>query len=330
MLLWVLFTGQATMSPKIFYNVQSHGNVENSKHILQLLDSPNSLVDFSFDGRVPCDFDRFATNNLVSVRQSNPIIWCGQSQIYQFMDALKNAVKHDGWDYFINLSSACVPLMSQDGISCFLKDKWLKDKKRNFVYGFYVKKTREYQNVNDDRKYNDFKYKNRINLSANDDLKGRFLSGELDPVKNVFQRPGFHCTEDFTNNKLSLRGLSNWEIDFREEFYKEYPLITGRTWVILHRSQVEWLLSSSIVRELYNFYSTQFEPDESFIPSIILNAKNKYLNEVERNNYRLRMGDPKVLGVKDIDECINTQALFARKLPNEIYRDFYEEFNKKK
>ena len=305
----------------LYYDVQHHGDIEMLKWLAGTLQDKDNILNFSLD----VDDSNFNAFSLwagmsdipnINVSRSFPVTWCGPSQITQMRGMLERAVEAEGWEYFINLSGSCFPLCSQSEI----KKQILHEKKQNttsFCFGFVPKKPSVWIERDNDPQYFDYKY-NRLTVSCDKSIYDAFTTKSLDPVRNVMERRAIHCTEVVHEKHLVLRGLELWEIRERKLFWEKYKYHLGRAWMILHRKQVEWLLSTPLMNEFYCHLSNTFEPDETLFPSLLYSEDNPYLNELSKNNYRYKLGSPGILRESDMVDVFASQALFARKFPKNI------------
>lgn len=318
----------------IYYDIQHHGNVDSIQWLASILDDGENFLNFSLDMGLEriSEFSDWLENKNVNGRakKSYPITWCGPSQMVQMQQSLHTALEVDGWEYFANLSGACFPNKSQKFIKKQLRHKY-KDGFHSFAYTFVPNKPSCW--ISHTYKSIDFKFyrKNyrRLQLECTQDVV-EGLENDFHPVGDVMQRRAVHCSEIAGEKKLYLRGLLPWELSARKKFWENNRYIIGRTWVILHRKQVEWLVSSKVSMEFYANCLNMFEPDETYIPSLLMSKENKFLGGVENNNFRYLMGGPRVIRRSDIDKIFKSPCFFARKLPGYPERKIIEkdiEFN---
>lgn len=306
----------------IYYDIQHHGDTERLQWLSRLLDDGKNIINFSLDlpKEAVEDHDAWCKNNFnyAQAVKSFPITWCGPSQVTQIRNMLEKAVEYDGWEYLINLSGLCFPTRSQAAIKAIIKN-YRKVGIRSFCQGFQPKRP-DYWISHDRGKCKDsyVKYKYlRLTLELSEDVLHAFQFDNYHPVTNVMQRRSVHCIEVPHERRLILRGLEDWEIRERTVFWGRFGYYVGRTWVILHREQVEWILTSRYMFDLYHHAMSSFEPDESFLPSLLLSIENPFMNSVERNNLRWQQGGPAVINKSNVHEVLSSDAIFARKLSSD-------------
>lgn len=304
----------------IYYDIQHHGNIENIKWLAKLLDDGENYLNFSLD--MGCDKVRdisaWMEGNSVNGRvlKSYPITWCGPSQITQIRQSMHEALAIDGWEYFVNLSGVCFPTKPQVEIKAFLKRQY-KAGIHSFAYSFVPKKPAYWiccKSSSVDFNYKKRKYL-RLWLECTEEVLDAFGEG-FDPVSNVMHRRAVHCLEVPHHKKIYLRGLLPWELKDRMSFWDDKEYVIGRTWSLLHRKQVEWLVESYLSMELYWHCLNMFEPDETYLPSLLRSPHNPYKFGLENNNLRYLMGSPGVVNKNNLAEVMDSPCFFARKLPS--------------
>lgn len=305
----------------IYYDIQHHEKVDNLLWLIRLLDHPGNRINVSLDAKqeiVDSLKHQIDKADNVSIVKSIPVTWCGPSQIEQMKAMFEKALDDSEWEYFINLSGACFPLLSQSEI---LKRLEFEKKQGNtsFCYSFDAKKQAYWVEKKTNSTANFSKKYRRLELLCDSEIMLEFENGEFDPVRNVMQRRALFC-EEVGNKKLSVRSLFKDEIHEREGFWKKYDYKIGRTWVVLHRKQVEWLVKSKQFKEVYEHLYKTFEPDETLLPTVLFNKNNPYLNELSKNNFRYKLGSPNIVNPKNIDDILSSDSFFARKLNPDFFK----------
>jgi hypothetical protein len=309
----------------IAYNIQHHGNkLDHLQWLTKALAEHAAVVDVCLDSpQEPINtFSTYCTaNSLDNVRvfKSMPVIWAGPSVVNQMRDMLRLALEKNDWEWLINLSGSCAPVVHPKQIYSILKAHSLTTQKKNFCHGYQPKQPNFWLKSNGIDGYflcNQW----RTSLYMDHAAHREFELGNLNPLMKSPQRRGIYCSEQLvSHNKKSLliRGLYPSEWADRIAFYKQTKFFIGRQWVILHRSAVEWLCTAPKVAHIYNFLNQTFCPDESFFQTCLAEAPQPIREATDFSwNFRHRYGAP---GKPTANELLypNKQgALFARKIGN--------------
>jgi|GEM_PF-5650646 len=304
----------------ICYLIQCHHLSEQVGWLVnQLQDKDNSFV-ISVDG--PDHFYqeivlKFYGRDDVHVIRSMSVTWCGASQVIALLDGIRVALQQfEKWEMLINLSGQCFPLQPQRVIKKFLVSAIAQDKKL-FMSVF---KPRYFAPILQKR---DFRPQALLDVSIFDakgtrcrihpELISYFQNWSDSPVMKPYLRSCMWVAEDPLEKSLYVRPLYVYEARYREHIMKRWPHYCGRAWYMLHRSFLEWLASSPRTDEMFNLFSTIFEPDESFIQTLVM-CESKWTSMTVNNNYRLNEGKP--IGITDemLSLLDGSDAFFGRKL----------------
>lgn len=307
----------------IYYDIQHHGDISSLEWLAKSLLYKNNFINISYDGAsdeclkiwdlLPDD------KSNIKVCQSIPLTWCGPSQITQMKLMLERAIKIDGWQYFINLSGVDFPILSQEKIFEKLRYENETNGKTSFCFGFKPKKMPYWLEKNSANTFFKKKYL-RLELLCDFEVSCAIDNKTLDPVRNVMQRRALYC-EEISKNKLFVRSLSKEEIEKRSSFWDENEYAVGRSWMVLHRKQVEWLLESDYFKFIYDHLHYTFEPDETLFPTVLFSKINPFFNELSSNNLRYKLGSPGVIDIKDLKHIFTSDACFARKMDLNKFSD---------
>lgn len=308
---------------RLWYNVQHHGSLHGLEALVSQLADETTLVDVSFDGDLGPESEALARLGPgVSVRRSEPVIWCGPSQITNLVQALAVAVESpEPWDYFINLSGACVLLRPNTTISASISTLHNLGF-RAFVYGFKVGDGVQIVDEPSDDILYVHQHRSRVPIHmtpAAFAACGESSAAPTSPIRRPAKRIGLHCTEDAASKSLLVRGLTTSERADRSAILARYTHVCGKAWYILHRSVCVWLLDEicGTHREIYRVFRNSFEPDESFLPTIIHGAPNPWAEKVAIANFRLGFGKVMPLDELSVSEVAAAKGFFGRKLKPE-------------
>ena len=129
----------------IYYDIQHHGNTEQLAYLGHLLEHEDNILNISLDIEQK-DFQKIKNQNIykdwgvkfkaLNIEHSNSLTWGGPSITQQMYKSLITAMKHNDWEYYINLSGTCVPLKSQKEIHSFLGKNWIDNGIRDYCYSF--------------------------------------------------------------------------------------------------------------------------------------------------------------------------------------------------
>ena len=300
----------------IYYDIQHHGGVGNLRWLVAQLDHPRNFINVSYDGSDE-GLKRVAsampdTEGRLQVAKSLPVTWCGPSQIRQMRAMLTKALAHEGWEYFANLSGLDFPLVSQRKLHERLIFEDKQNSKTSFCFGFQPKKAEYWLAENGNENIHKRKY-TRLMIYCDDAVNDQFNSGELNPVSEIMQRRALFC-EEREDKSLFIRGLTQKELANRKLFWRTNTYFIGRTWMLLHRKQVEWLMESEYFEYVYKHLLETFEPDETLFPTVLFSDHNPFKHELSKNNLRFRLGMPSAINLANIGEVLTSSACFARKL----------------
>lgn len=246
------------------------------------------------------------------VTKSLPVTWCGPSQIYQMKKSIEKALEFSGWQYFVNLSGVDIPLVSQHQFFERLKFEQKVNNKTSFCFGFKPNKPHYWLEQNEEFSRVERNY-SRLQIVCDGEVDRELHTGNLNPISRVMERRALYC-EEIGNKRLFIRSLTNDEINFRKAFWNKHSYTVGRTWMVLHRKQVEWLVDSPLFTEIFEHLQTTFEPDETLYPSVLFSKQNPFISELSKDNLRYGLGSPISISRDDIETILSSDACFARKL----------------
>lgn len=309
----------------IYYEIQDFGVPHNLEPLLALLDYRANHIHVSLDSpkhivREVQGKQREMRAENVCIAQSEPITWAGSSITQRMFDALEQSLSVPKWEYFINLSGTCIPLKPQHRIIKRLTREYALQGKRNFCYSFEAKRAKEWLlSTEADEAVEAIKYA-RVFIKTRKSIAEKFRNGSFDPARNVVQRVAGSFTESTEKNHFILEPLSRDEISYREAFFKDYPLKFGRQWVILHRSTVEWLVTSDFARKMLEFSKRCFVSDEMFFQMALVDPRNPYVGELALTNLRFEEGSPLKITDENFAKMRRSGTLFARKvMPSSLH-----------
>jgi len=300
----------------IYYDIQHHGNVDRLRWLVSHLSHFGNHINVTYDGDVSSleSLNQSFHSGICgfSTSKSLPVTWCGPSQIYQMKKSIEKALEVSGWDYFVNLSGVDIPLISQRQFFDRLKFEKKENNKTSFCFGFkpnkphyWLKQSEEFSRI--ERKYS------RLQIVCDSEVDRELHTGNLNPISRVMERRALYC-EEIGNKRLFIRSLTEDEINFRKAFWTKHAYTVGRTWMILHRKQIEWLAASSLFTEIFEHLQTTFEPDETLYPSVLFSEQNPFIKELSKDNLRYGLGSPISIARDDIKNILSSGACFARKL----------------
>ena len=308
----------------IFYSIQHHGDVSGLSGLIELVTDDSISVEIRFDG--PQDTLLEVCKSLAvfrskfrhfSICPSRPIFWCGPSQAFGIIDAMRSALCFPEWQVWINLSGNCTPIKSQKIIQARLAPI-IKGEIDACLSYFQVKRPYELPvsftcGIEMRGEFG------RLKIIAQEELLKQFNRTDYFPLKNATNRPFLRCAEVSSHEKI----LRVWcpdgsEIEFRKEYFLGHIHYCGRAWYALSRSAVEKIVEhfdsekSMVWRSIF---FNSFQPDESFLQTAILSHQVLKSERVINENFRFHQGAPMQIDNENIDTILCSDALFARKLP---------------
>jgi hypothetical protein len=304
----------------IYYDIQHHGHVERLEWLVSQLFHSKNHINVTYDGNIEnlslLKKLKKPDDCLLSFSSSIPVTWCGPSQIFQMKKSLETALQSPHWEYFVNLSGVDIPLVSQKSFLDKLAFERKQNNKTSFCFGFkpnkspyWLRQTEEFRRV--ERKYS------RLQIVCDSEVNQELMRGELDPIKRVMERRALYC-EEIGNKRLFVRSLTQDEINYRKAFWAKHSYMVGRTWMVLHRKQVEWLAESRLFTQIFEHLQTTFQPDETLYPSVLFSDQNPFIHELSKDNLRYGLGTPKSITPNDLTTVLNSKACFARKLHHSV------------
>lgn len=304
----------------ICYLIQCHQLPQQVAWLVSLLQDDDNFFVVSIEGTEA--FYAELTDLLkgidnVRIIRSYPVTWSGMSQVTATLDGFRFAVETcNRWQYIINLSGQCFPLQPQHMIRQFLSESAIQGHKlfMNVVKPKVVAPIR-FDNRAQVNALTDISLFNakRMRCRIHPQLTPYFQTWNDSPVMKAYLRTAMWTTEINIEKTIYVRPLFDYEARYREYRLKHTPHYWGRAWYMCHRSFCEWLIDNDSVDELYNLFSSVFEPDESFFQTLVKSQPHWAASLVEKN-YRLNAGTPRIYSDKSALSFNPDDALFGRKL----------------
>lgn len=308
----------------IFYNIQHFGDWTWLPWLLRMLAHPENQALITYDGP-DADVEQVArhvTQNApelkqIDVERSVPVRWCGPSQVAMQIDALRRALRRDGWEFFINLSGTCAPLCSQVDIRARLSQA-LIERHTAHISAFPVRKPVMLPEERPDAPV-EIRKMRRLLLRGNAGLLEHFTDPSFFPISKPANRVFTLCREPEEDDRLLEVARPGVEdIAFRRAYFAENEHYCGRAWYVLHRSACEAILrfvDSPAFADSARVFMTCFEPDESFLPTLLMNGMCLPREQISKGNFRTFGGEPRQLDDQSFPSILaNAPGFFTRKL----------------
>lgn len=317
----------------IYYDIQHHGDTSNIIRLAELLQASGNSLSICLDSNsneliedTKANLDHLKFSH-VRVSKSLRLSWGGFSIVQQMRQALKKSLEVSGWEWFINLSGVCCPLMCQSNIQQILHDAYAKSDTVGFLSSFTPQVAPEFL-VDLQPEIGRYKFEyGRVTLNTDVGIKKLFDKNLFHPSKNVNQRVGAVYRE-IGKNEYSVTRYTPYEVKDLLSYFEEQPLRVGRQWIILHRKQVEWLVASSFVETLAQRLSNFFIPDESFFQMALFSKNNPFLCNLNNNSLRYKGGAAANLNLVDVSQLTNKGDIFARKIVKSESTAIYQYLDK--
>ncbi|NDY91936.1 beta-1,6-N-acetylglucosaminyltransferase [Ideonella livida] len=302
----------------IHFSIQHHGdNWEHLYWLAKSLASAQGSIDVALDGsgELATQLGARLAGPSVTVRQSLPVVWAGPSVVMQMREAMAHSVGVPGWEWFINLSGSCIPLVDPYQMAQRLRALQSRTGKHSFVFSFQVKRAPvwvPYAGPGSGKVAKLF----RVPYVGDLAVERLVEAGRFNPVAEIEMRRSLWCAElaTATGKQLLLRGLMPPELQDRQAFWRQYPYTLGRQWVVLHRKVVEWLVSSPQVSQVATLLGQTFLPDETFFQTCLASAPPDLKEGIDmKNNLRTKMGTPGRITAESLAHLAIGDALFSRK-----------------
>lgn len=304
----------------IHFAIQDHGLGQNLPALVDLLSDDECSIDVSFDGSDEAlnqvRHNLSGGSALLTIRRSAPVSWSSWASAQVILDSMINALRLPEWSYFMNLSGSCLPLLSPQDMRERL-DSEAGQGRMGFCTAYrlarpvcWISSQAPAAPLSHGLEY----AQGRARMLVDPSLRDLVESQALKPPQNIGQRIGLVYTET-GKNSYSVRPLSPTELCSRVKFAAVHPIHYGRSWVILHRSIVEWLVSSSILTRVQDFLKDCFVPDEMLFPMTLFSHENPFLEGMSPDNLRYHQGGARRLDLADVPDLAQAQShLIARKV----------------
>lgn len=311
----------------IYYDIQHYGDGHYIPWLISSLDDERNMFRVNCDLSeshfldVKSEIEKSTTNiagELLVISHSQPVTWCGPSLVEVIFDSLRYALKHKEWHWFINLSGTCAPIKPQSEIRQYLEShlkagisahfNWFRPLKTPFTFDYH------------ERVEPIFKKIGRLKLLGDPELLSLFFEERFNPVTNPQNRVYLKCCEYLAQDKmLHISWLDRTDRQLRESFFQKNPHYCGRSWFMLHRSAVEEIISfwdSSRSSDLQAIFLNCFAPDESVVPTIVMNSFAIGGEKVSKAKFRSYHGAPRLLRDANYEALLQSEqdSLFIRKI----------------
>lgn len=321
----------------IYYDLQHHGEAAFLPWLARMIADPGNSLHVSYDGTdsecagIAAELARAAPPfRMLRVERSPPVRWCGPSTVALLMAALRRAVETPGWEFFVNISGTCIPLASQGELIAHL-GRGLAEGVRAHLFAFRVRKPWVLGPEDPGQPIRRARL-GRLFLEGNARLIESFRDPGWFPVSNPANRVMLMCREpDDRAAPMAVARPDTAELAFRRDYLARHPHYCGRAWFMLHRSAVEDLVAffdGPAFADTGRFFLTCFEPDESFLATIVMNGLALGPGAVANDNLRAFRGAPRRLGDGDIAALRALRGVFfARKIQHgqaQLLRAFVE------
>lgn len=311
----------------ILYNIQHFGNWRWLPWLLKMLQHPHNQFLITYDGseaqvkalRAELEALDIDAKRII-VEQSLPLHWCGPSQAKMLMRIIGRAMEVPDWKFFVNLSGSCVPLQAQEKIHDTLKNSYASGTVANFS-SFLVNRKPTMPTTSSGNEPVDIKSE-RLNLRGPSPLLTQFHEPDYFPLRNPQNRIFLQCMEpDPAQKILAISSYNDADLEFRKQFFKEKKHYCGPAWFVFHRSACSALseyFQEDRSREMVGMFTDCFEPDESFLPTVIRSDNVIPPEKISNDSLRAFQGYMRQLNDEKFDLLMEEKnCLFVRKIDHE-------------
>lgn len=246
------FKQQQTPEVNIAYFIQiSESTLALLPRLLQSVYHPDNTYIIHFDKKVP-EFQRTHASVAlfkkkskyaanVHVMDSEVVTYRGISMVLNILSAMQAALDHsDDWDYFINISGSDYPLVSADNQRRLLATHDFVQRNRSF-FSF---SEREWWNESHEYRFQ--------NLYTDTSLS--------------FNESVSEVVDSYADQPLSK--------------IHNFTYVAAETWMILHRSYIHYLLTSSVARRMMLAFASSLEPEEHYFATLAYNVEEFNVSNV--------------------------------------------------
>ncbi len=287
---------------KIAYLIIAHRDIEQVYRLIDRLNNHNShfFIHIKSTYQISFSADYLNKQNITFLTKRYDAGWCGYKVLLATLELIKTALTQDQkFDYFINLSGNCYPIVSNEKIINFLTE----NKGKNFIEG----RTLPCQKLQEGG------------------LTKISLPWFLDEFQNLnsYLKKALHKVIHFPYRLFKItRKLPG---DLKPYF--------GSDWWALTDDAIQYVYNHSIENpDVLKFFKRSWCAVELYIQTILYNAEN-FKKNIVNQPFRYvdwnTNGPPKTLKLNDYENIINSGHLFARKLDSIISANLLKLLNQK-
>lgn len=231
---------EAVSEANIAYFIQiSDSNIALLPRLLRSIWHYSNTYLIHFDKKIP-EFQRTHARaslfkkrpkfeNNVHIMESEIVTYRGISMVLNILSAFQSACDvSEDWDYFINISGSDYPLVSAENQRRLLASRDFLERNRSF-FSF------------SEKEWWDESHKYRFN--------------------NLYMDTSLAFNE-------STSVVLNSNVDHPLTGIHNFTFVAAETWMILHRTYVEYVLKSSVARRMLLAFTNVLEPEEHYFASL--------------------------------------------------------------
>lgn len=272
---------------KLFYYIVAHKNPEQLALLVNQLKADNTIICIHIDKKTdikPFKNKVYETAQIYFIKKRINVFWAGFSQVECTLLGLHEALKYQ-IGHFILLSGQDFPIKSNNYLNNFFQNS------NDLNYMSYAHIDTQWKEV-----------KHRITKYYYVDFISKIKYKWTGAIYFVNKIEGFI-------NKL--------QVLFSRKMLQNIEYYAGGNWVIFNRETVKYICDyiESNPR-LISFFKNVNYSDELFFQTLLLNSplKNSVVNDNKRFViFENSKSNPEILTTKNLDNLINSSALFARK-----------------
>lgn len=274
---------------KIAYCILAHNNPENLIRLTRAIATPNTHSFVHIDAKSGMKISESENPQITLIKNRMPVYWGSFHIIEATLNTLKEALRHDDYDYFVVLSGADYPVKSNE-----------------FIQNFFE----QHAGTN---------FMSSVAMPGNGKTMDRV---EFPWLPGSTKTPGVKAFAKKVINRI-IRMLNIKH--HLPKPYKDFTFYGGSAWVAFTRETVEYIVNFAETNPKFQkFFKHVLLPDESYFQTLLMNTRSKapQQNAIMYTIWQEGSPSPETISEKDLPKLQqeeiatsygNITPLFARK-----------------